>query len=236
MGARFATTHWSVVLAAGRDTARGRDSLARLCQTYWFPLYAYVRRRGYAPEDAQDLTQAFFARLLEKNWVAAADRSKGRFRSFLLAAMKHFLADQWDRERAQKRGGDIPRLSLPLETAEARYLSEPADMETPERIFERRWALTLLDEVLERLRSEYDRDGKGTLFTALHPCLVGERATQPYADLARSLGSTEGAVKSAVHRLRLRYRQLLREEIAGTLDEGEAVEDELRHLFAVLTR
>jgi RNA polymerase sigma-70 factor (ECF subfamily) len=232
---RFATTRWSVVLAAGHSTAGGRDSFASLCQSYWSPLYAYVRRRGYAPEDAQDLTQAFFARLVEKNWVAAADQTKGRFRTFLLTAMKHFLADEWDRERAQKRGGGIAPLPLEFATAEAQYAREPVDNETPERIFERRWALTLLDQVLGRLRAEYERDGKAALFEALHPTLVGERTAQPYADLARALDSSEAAIKSAVHRLRQRYRQLLREEISGTVDEGTAVDDELRHLFAILS-
>jgi RNA polymerase sigma-70 factor (ECF subfamily) len=225
-----------VVVAAGHDTAGGRESLAGLCQSYWLPLYAYVRRRGYSPEDAQDLTQAFFTRLLEKNWVAAADQARGRFRSFLLAAMKHFLADEWDRERAQKRGGGVASLPLEFATAEAQYAREPADADTPDRIFERRWALTLLDHVLARLRAEYVRDGKGPLFEALHPCLVGERTAQPYADLAGTLGSSEAAIKSAVHRLRQRYRHLLREEIASTIDRDDRIDDELRHLFAVLSR
>lgn len=224
-----------VVAAAQRASPEAHESLARLCQAYWFPLYAYVRRRGYTADDAHDLTQAFFTRLLEKNWLLAADRTKGRFRAFLLTAMKHFLADEWDRERAEKRGGGRALLPLALETAEARYAREPADLETPDRIFERRWALTLLDEVLGRLRSEYVRAGKTALFEALHPCLVGERTAQPYAELARTLGSTESAVKSAVHRLRARYRELLREEVASTLDDGEAVDEELRHLLAVLT-
>ena len=232
---RFATTHWSIVVAAGsRDAERGRDSLARLCQAYWFPLYAYVRRRGHSPEDSQDLTQAFFARLLEKNWIAGADRSKGRFRTFLLAAMQHFLADEWDRAKAKKRGGGMALLPLSFDTAEQRYVEEPSDPETPERIFERRWAVALLDTVLSRLRGEYDDQGKGELFAALRPCLVGERTAQPYAQLAEALGSSEPAIKSAVHRLRQRYRQLLRDEVASTVDAGEDVEDELRHLFAVL--
>ena len=209
--ARFATTRWSVVVAAGGDdTAGARDSLARLCGSYWFPLYAFVRRRGHSPEDAQDLTQAFFARLMEKNWVADADRSKGRFRTFLLSALTHFLSDEWDRARAQKRGGGAATLPLPFDTAEERYVREPADPDTPERIFERRWALALLDEVVSRLRDEYEGDGKADLFTALHPCLVGERTALPYAELAQSLGTSESAVKSAVHRMRQRYRHLLR--------------------------
>jgi RNA polymerase sigma-70 factor (ECF subfamily) len=224
------------VVAASRSNAEhGRESLARLCQSYWFPLYAYVRRRGYPPEDSQDLTQAFFARLVEKNWVADADRSKGRFRTFLLTAMKHFLADEWDRARADKRGGGVTPLPLSFDTAEARYNEEPADSETPERIYERRWAVALLGEVLNRLRTEYEDEGKGALFAALDPCLVGERTRQPYAELAESLNATEPAIKSAVHRLRQRYRQLLREEVAGTVDSADEVEDELRHLFAALT-
>jgi RNA polymerase sigma-70 factor (ECF subfamily) len=232
---RFATTRWSVVLAAGHRTAGGRESFASLCQAYWFPLYAYARRRGHAPEDAQDLTQAFFTRLMEKNWVASADQTKGRFRSFLLTAMKHFLADEWDRERAQKRGGGVAPLALELAAAEAEYAHGPVDAETPEHLFERRWAVTLLNQVLSQLRSEYERDGKAALFDSLHPTLVGERTAQPYAELARSLDSTEAAIKSAVHRLRQRYRQLLREEIAGTVDGSAAVDDELRHLFAILS-
>jgi RNA polymerase sigma-70 factor (ECF subfamily) len=233
----FATTRWSIVVrAASRDTAQARDSLATLCQTYWFPLYAYVRRRGHAPDDAQDLTQSFFARLLEKNWVGHADRTKGRFRTFLLSAMNHFLADEWDRARAQKRGGGSPLVPLPFDAAEARYLQEPADAATPERTFERRWALALLDEVLKRLRAEYEQDGKSELFAALHPCLVGERTAQPYDALARTLGTSESAIKSAVHRLRQRYRHLLRDEIANTVDGTDQVDEELRHLFAVLSR
>jgi RNA polymerase sigma-70 factor (ECF subfamily) len=231
----FVTTHWSVVLTAGRnDTTRAHAALAKLCQTYWYPLYAYVRRRGQSPEDAQDLTQEFFARLLEKNWVGNADQTKGRFRSFLLSAMNHFLADEWDKARAQKRGGGVPLVPLQFETAETRYGVEPADSATPERTFERRWALTLLEEVLNHLRTEYEQEGKADLFTTLNPCLVGERTAQPYAELATKMGVNEGTVKSAVHRLRQRYRQLLRDEIANTVAGAEEVDEELRHLFAVL--
>jgi len=208
--------------------------LAKLCQAYWYPLYAYVRRRGHSPEDAQDLTQEFFARLLEKNWVRNADQQKGRFRSFLLGAMNHFLADEWDKARAQKRGGGVKPLPLQFDTAETRFSLEPADNLTPERAFERRWALTLLDEVLNRLRLEYEHDGKVELFAALNPCLVGDRTSQPYAELAAKLGVSEGAVKATVHRLRQRYRQLLRDEIAHTVSEPGEVDEELRHLFAVL--
>jgi RNA polymerase sigma-70 factor (ECF subfamily) len=225
------------VLTAGRsDTTRAHAALANLCQTYWYPLYAYVRRRGHSPEDAQDLTQAFFARLLERNWVGQADQQKGRFRSFLLSTMNHFLADEWDKARAQKRGGGILPVPLQFDTAETRYGHEPADNVTPEQNYERRWALTLLDKVLQRLRSEYEQEGKAELFAALHPCLVGDRTAQPYAELAVTLGVSEGAVKSAVHRLRQRYRQLLHDEIAQTVASPGEVNAELHHLFAVLAK
>lgn len=224
------------MVTAGRtDTTRAHDALANLCQAYWFPLYAYVRRRGHSPEDAQDLTQEFFARLLEKNWVGDADQGKGRFRSFLLSAMNHFLADEWDKARAQKRGGGKIFIPIDPRTAETQYGTEPADTLTADRIFERRWALTLLETVLNRLRSEFENEGKAEWFAALHPCLVGERTAQPYAELALRLGVGEGTVKSAVHRLRQRYRQLLREEIAQTLATPAEVDEELRYLFAVLS-
>lgn len=231
----FVTTHWSVVVTAGRtDTTRAQEALSRLCETYWYPLYAYVRRRGHSPEDAQDLTQEFFARLLARNWVGAADPDKGRFRTFLLTAMSRFLADEWDKARAQKRGGGLSPVPLQFDTAETRYGLEPADPATPEQCFERRWALTLLAEVLNRLQAEYDRQGKAALFSALHPCLTGSRETQPYAELAVRLDMNEGAVKVAVHRLRKRYRQLLREEIANTVASPGEVDEELRHLFTAL--
>lgn len=231
----FVTTHWSVVLTAGgSDTTRARGALARLCQTYWYPLYTYVRRRGHSPEDAQDLTQEFFARLLARNWVGDADQSKGRFRSFLLSAMNHFLADEWDKARAQKRGGGVPLVPLQFDAAETRYGVEPADTTSPERSFELRWAMTMLEVVLKQLQAEYEQEGKADLFAALNPCLVGERTVQPYAELATKLGVSEGTVKSAVHRLRHRYRQLLRDEIAHTVSGPEEVDEELRHLFAVL--
>jgi RNA polymerase sigma-70 factor (ECF subfamily) len=234
---RFETTHWSVVLAAARShTTGGRDSLARLCRAYWYPLYAFVRRRGHAAEDAKDLTQEFFSRLLEKNWIADADKTKGRFRTFLLSAMTHFLADERDKSRAVKRGGGVPLLTLDGDDARARYLREPADSDTPEKIFELNWALTVLDQVLRRLRDEHERAGRGQWFAALYPCLVGDRASQPYASLAATLGVSEGTIKSAVHRLRQRYRQILREEIASTVDGPEAVDEELRYLATVLGR
>ena len=232
---RFAQTRWSVVLSAGKSqTTTSQDALAKLCQLYWYPLYAYVRRRGYSPHDAQDLTQDFFARLLEQNWLAQADRDRGRFRTFLLAAMSHFLANEWDKARAQKRGGAIQLVPLQLDDAETRYGQEPADPNTPEQCFERRWAVTLLDEVLNRLRQEQVAAGGGELYDTLKPCLVGTSQAQPYAALAAKLGITEGAVKVAVHRLRRRYRLLLREEIANTVATPAEVDQEMHHLFAAL--
>ncbi len=234
-GPVFVTTQWSVVLAAARsDTTKAQAALEKLCRTYWYPLYAYVRRRGQPAPDAQDLTQTFFARLLERNWVGDANRERGRFRTFLLTAISRFLSDEWDKARAQKRGGGVIHVPVQLDTAETRYGHEPADDSTPEQCYERQWALTLLDAVLQRLRAEYEREGKGELFGALGGCLIGGRDSQPYAELAGRLGMNEGAVKVAVHRLRKCYRKLLREEIAGTLAAPEEVDEELHHLFAVL--
>lgn len=232
----FVTTHWSVVLAAGRnDTTRARDALARLCQTYWHPLYAYVRRLGNSPPDAQDLTQEFFARLLAKNYLAEADESRGRFRSFLLAALKHFLANEWHKARAQKRGGGQIPISIDFGTAETSFHHEPADTLTPEKIYERRWALTLLEQVLQRLRQEYARTGREQLFEQLKPTLTEASRAVRYAEIAVRLNLSEGAVKVAVHRLRLRYREVLRAEIADTVASPGEVEDELRNLFAALS-
>jgi RNA polymerase sigma-70 factor (ECF subfamily) len=234
-GRVFVTTQWSVVLAAaGSDTTQAQAALEKLCRTYWYPLYAYVRRRGYAAPDAQDMTQAFFMRLLERHWVGDADRDRGRFRTFLLTAMSRFLAGEWDKARTQKRGGGVTHVPVQLDTAETRYGREPADDSTPEQVYERRWALTLLDTVLQRLRAEYEQAGKGELFAALNASLVGDRETQPYEQLARQLKMNEGAVKVAVHRLRKHYRKLLRAEITETLAGTEDVDEELRHLAAVL--
>jgi RNA polymerase sigma-70 factor (ECF subfamily) len=233
----FAATHWSIVLSAAQsDPTRARDALSKLCQVYWYPLYAYVRWRGHSREDAQDLTQEFFARLLEKNWIGRADREKGRFRSFLLIALKRFLSDEWDKARAQKRGGGAALLPLQFDSAETRWVREPADEATPEQSFEKRWVLTLLEEVLKRLRTEYEQEGNADLFAELNPCLVGDRTSLPYAALAKKLGRSESAVKSAVHRLRQRYRNLLRGEIAQTVADPGEVDEELRHLFAVLAK
>jgi RNA polymerase sigma factor (sigma-70 family) len=231
----FVTTHWSVVLSAGRsDTPRARDALARLCQLYWYPLYSYMRRRGHSPEDSQDLTQEFFARLLARNWVGSADPDKGRFRTFLLTAMNHFLADEWDRLKAQKRGGGQRVLPLEVESAETRFQLEPPDPLTPEMIYERRWAQTLLETVFEQVRQVYEAEDKSALFAELKESLVQARAAVPYADLASRLNLSEGALRVAVHRLRQRYRELLRAEIAHTVAEPGEVEEELRYLFRVL--
>jgi RNA polymerase sigma-70 factor (ECF subfamily) len=220
-----------VVLTAGRsDSTTAREALAKLCQTYWRPLYAYVRRRGYQPADAEDLTQAFFALLLERNDVATVHPDRGRFRSYLLAAMNHFLSDEWDKARAQKRGGGR-LIEMDSAVAEAIHAQQGDDALTPERLFDQRWAITVLEEVHERLRREHEREGKGTLFEALRFSLMGERSALPYADLAQSLGTSESAVKVAVHRLRQRYRTVLRELIAETVSSPGEVEEELRYLL-----
>jgi RNA polymerase sigma factor (sigma-70 family) len=223
------------VLTAGRsDTTRARDALARHCQTYWYPLYAYVRRRGYSPADAEDLTQGFFARLLKLESLADVRRERGKFRSFLLAAMNHYLSDQRDRALAKKRGMQ-QTISLDSRSAETRYGREPADTVTPERLFEQQWALTLLETVVQRLRHEYETDGKGELFMGLRFAITGERSAVPYAELATQLGLSEEAVRVTVHRLRRRYRQLLREEIAHTVTTEDEVADELQSLRRILS-
>jgi DNA-directed RNA polymerase specialized sigma24 family protein len=231
----FATTRWSVVLAARDqqrpDDAKARAALTTLCHGYWYPLYAYVRRKGHAPHDAQDLTQDFFARLIEKDWLAGVAQERGRFRSFLLTAMKHFLANEWDKTQTQKRGGGAVQLSINDDTAESLYAAEPASADD-ETLYDRRWALTLLDRVLTRLRADFADAGKTDHFDALKDALIGDSA--PYAKLAVRLRTTEGAVKVAVHRLRDQFRALLRAEIAETVTQPMEVEEELRHLFSVL--
>ncbi len=226
----FAATRWSVVLAA-QDPVRTKVALEELCRAYWYPLYAYVRRRGHSAEDAQDLTQAFFARLLEKNWLQAVAPEKGRFRAFLLVALKHFLANEWDKARARKRGGGAMPVVLEAET---RYQREPRDELTPDRLFDRQWALALLEIVLNRLGEEHDTPEKRRLFEALRGTLTGDQPEAGYAAVARQLGVNEGAVKVAVHRLRKRYRELLRAEIAQTVSDPGQVADELRSLFAAV--
>ncbi len=233
---RFVPTRWSVVLAARQeDSPQAQEALATLCQTYWYPLYAFVRRQGHSPPDAQDLTQEFFARLIEKQYLARIQREGGRFRSFLLTALKRFLANEWDRARAQKRGGRQTLLSIDTDSAETRYRLEPAHELTPERIYERHWAQTLLEQVLARLRDEYMAGGKGELLERIQSSLSQPRGAVPYAEIASELGMTEAAVKMAVQRLRARYRELLRVEIGHTVTEPSEVEDEIRHLFATFS-
>ncbi len=227
----FATTRWSLVRAAAGTDSRSRDALTSLCNVYWYPLYAYVRRRGFQPASAQDLTQAFFSHLLEGERFRAADPDQGRFRSFLLKSLQNFLSTERRREQAEKRGGGRSILPLDFQQGEERYSREPADTETPERLFERRWALTLLEVTLSQLRDEYGRSGKGALFAALQPHLDGDADRMPLAELAAPLGMSADSLKVAVHRLRRRYRTLLRQEIRDTVDTREQVDDELQRLM-----
>jgi len=240
----FVTTHWSVVAAAGAgDSAQARAALEKLCSTYWYPLYAFVRRLGHNAHDAEDVVQSFFTACLENNYLAAADEEKGRFRSFLLLMLKRFMAKEWRRASAQKRGGGCAAIELDALTAEQRYAIEPSDRLTAEQIYERRWALTLLQKVFDRLRGEQSTAGRGAVFDALKDMLVADGRGAPYAGLAARLGMTEGAIKVAVHRLRDRYRALLEEEIANTLAlplggaaTKASVEEERRHLLSILAR
>ena len=233
--AGFATTHWSLVVSAGRpDDPAAQQALSELCQTYWYPLYAYVRRRVPNVQDAQDLTQAFFAHLLEKRTIARADRTRGRFRAFLLTSLKHFLLKEWEKARAEKRGGGSPTLSLDFDSGESRYQIEPADDVTPDTLYERRWVLTLLDLVLARLRAELTEAGKGAHFKPLEPALTGEATAADYEHAAETLGVTVAAAKQEGYRFRKRYRRLFRAEVLRTVaDEGE-VDDEIRRMLAVL--
>jgi RNA polymerase sigma-70 factor (ECF subfamily) len=229
---RFHTTHWSLVLAAGQQvSADSRAALATLCRIYWYPLYAFARRQVAHAEEAQDLTQEFFAQVLEKDYLRVANPERGKFRSFLMTAFKHFLSKERERARALKRGGGSQVLPLDYQAGEQRYIREPVHQMTPERIFERRWALTLLDRVLGRLREEMEQAGKRTLFERLKVCLTGEKNDASYREMADGLRLTEGSVKVAVHRLRRRYQELLRDEIAQTVATPEEIDDELRHLF-----
>jgi RNA polymerase sigma factor (sigma-70 family) len=231
----FTTTHWSVVLAAGeQNTPESAEALERLCATYWYPLYAYVRRRGYSPEDAQDLTQEFFLRLLRRHYLGQIDPGKGKFRSFLLAAINHFLADEWDRASAVKRGGRVRFLALDPDSAE-QQLAGALNRHSPEQLFERCWALALLQEVLSRLREEAGQAGHAGHFEELKIFLAGEKPPVSYTELAAKLGSSETALRKEVQRLRHRYGELLREEIARTVADPREFQEELRHLFRVFS-
>jgi RNA polymerase sigma factor (sigma-70 family) len=232
---QFATTHWSVVQAAGGlNSTLARRSLATLCEGYWYPLYCYVRRQGYSAHDAQDLTQEFFLRLLAKNFWTALSPERGRFRAFLLATVKHFLSNERDRARAKKRGGGQKLLSLDFRGAEDRFVLEPVDGRTPEKIYDRCCAVALVERALERLKVDYHRSGQGAFFERFKGTLMGEGGDSTYGELARELGMTTGAVKVGVHRLRKRFRQCLREEIAQTVSDPAEVDEELRDLLGAL--
>ena len=225
------------MLAAGQHgSPQAADALEQLCRAYWYPLYAFVRRQGYGVDDAQDLTQGFFSHILSRRFLVRASRDKGKFRSFLLGALKFFLADELAKLQAQKRGGGQTLVFLDAHSAEERYRLEPVELRDPEKLFERRWAITLLDRVLQRLEAEFAQAGKDRLFGQLRDFLLGDSGSRTYQQAAAALGMTEGAVKLAVHRLRQRYRELFHEEIAQTVADPSEVEDELRHVFAAVSR
>jgi RNA polymerase sigma factor (sigma-70 family) len=232
---RFVTTRWSLVLAAGHQTSpRSAEALARLCEMYWYPVYAFIRRQGYRPEDGADLTQEFFARVLEKHYFHDANPARGRFRAFLCASIRHFLSNERDRARTLKRGGNQPPISLDVETADGRYQLEPRNDLTPEKLFDRQWALMLLERVLVRLREEQVSAGKADLFDQLKGFLTGDSAT-PYADVGNALGMTEGAVKVAVHRLRRHFRDTLVQEIAETVSNSADIDAEIAYLLKAVS-
>ena len=234
--ARFTTTHWSIVLSAGGENSdAAATALEKLCRAYWYPLYVFIRRKGYEPHTAQDLTQGFFARLLEKNYLQGLDRNKGKFRSFLLAALEHYLSNEWRRSQAEKRGGKVAFISLDDQSAEQKYLQIPGSEISAEKLFERQWATTLLEQVLARLRGEFVGAGKQRLFEEIKIFLTGEKRAISYAELASKLGTSEAALKMAVSRMKQRYGELLRSEIAQIVSKPEEIEDELRALLAALT-
>jgi RNA polymerase sigma-70 factor (ECF subfamily) len=229
---RFATTRWTLVVAAGeKSTARSADALASLCEQYWYPVYGFIRRQGHPAEDAADLTQEFFARVLEKGFFHDADPAKGRFRAFLCGSIRHFLSNQRDRARALKRGGSQPPLSLDVDAAEGALRLEPRDDLTPELLFDRRWALLLLDRVVARLRDHHVSQGKAEIFDGLKGCLTGDTARGRHADVGRDLGMTEGAVRVATHRLRRQFRDMLMEEIAETVTDPADIPAEIAYLL-----
>lgn len=230
---QFLTTHWSLIARAGQsDSPAAAEALEKLCRAYWFPTYGEVRRRGFAQHDAQDLTQEFFACLLRRNSFAAARQDKGRFRSYLLGALNYFLTDQWHKQRAEKRGGGAPILSLDaIDDGEQRLSNEPTTESTPEKVFDSRWALTLLDRAFSRLRDEYAEEGKAALFDELKPFLAADSGAGGYAEPARKLGMNSSHVAVAVHRMRARFRACVRGEVAETVANPAEVEAEMKHLF-----
>ena len=229
----FVTTHWSVVLSAqDKDSVHSAAALESLCHTYWYPLYAFVRRKGKTPEVAQDLTQEFFARLLAKDYLKSVAQEKGKFRTFLLVAFKRFLANEWDRQHAQKRGGFVPLVPINQEAAESRFVAEPSHNIQPDILFDRQWAMALLGQAMAKLQEEYIASGRAKLFEYLQCCLGRDESALSYGEIAHRMNLTEPAVKMAVQRLRARYREILRGQIANTVSCPEEVEEEIRHLFA----
>jgi RNA polymerase sigma factor (sigma-70 family) len=231
----FVTTQWSLILCAGNTASTdASEALEHLCRTYWYPLYAYVRRKGHAPADAQDLTQDFFARFLGREYLKLVDRNRGRFRTFLLSSLNHFLVNEWRKTRTVKRGGTHQIVSLDERTAEGRYLAEPIDELSPDRIYEKRWAVALLEAVMMRLRDDYACTGKQPLFDTLKFHVWGDAKMESYNALSGQLGMSEGAVRVAVHRLRERFRDLLRDEVGRTVESPAEIDEELRELVATL--
>jgi RNA polymerase sigma factor (sigma-70 family) len=229
----FATTKWALVhVAQDKNSPHAATALEALCRAYWPPLYGWARSRGLSPHDAQDLTQAFFARLLEKDWLAPAQSEKGRFRTFLLVAFKRFSANEWNKCHAQKRGGGTTLLSIDQEYGESRFAAEPAHRLQPDLLYDRQWAVTLLERTMSKLDAEYVATGRSKLFEFLRPCLGKEESALPYAEIAAQLKLTEAAVKTAVYRMRARYREILRAEIADTVSSPEEVDEEIQHLFS----
>jgi RNA polymerase sigma factor (sigma-70 family) len=234
--AQFRTTHWSVVLRAGRsDVPEAVNALDSLCRAYWHPIYGFVRRQGYKPEDAKDLVQGFFADLLQRAGLEEVHPTKGRFRSFLLASVTHYLANQRERKNTQKRGGGVETISLEAQSEEERHWIEPVHESTPERLYEQRWAHAVLEGALSRLEAEFADTGHAKRFEALKGFLSGDIPGQSYAEAAAALGLSVGAVTSIIHRMRLRHRELFRDEIAQTVDDPGEIDDEIRHLISVLT-
>jgi RNA polymerase sigma-70 factor (ECF subfamily) len=232
----FATTLWNVVLQAGaEETTAAGSALQFLCEAYWYPLYAYVRRQGHSPEDSEDLTQEFFARMLQRNYLRLADQKRGRFRTFLLTSLKHFLINEWTKANRAKRGGGSKLLSLDVELTETRFLAEATDGRSPDKAFDRRWATVVLERALDQVEREFASEGRTALFTELRASLTGEENENSYADIGRRFGMSEGNVKVTAHRLRRRYRELLREEIGRTVDTTSAIDAEMNDLMAALT-
>jgi RNA polymerase sigma factor (sigma-70 family) len=230
----FITTHWSIILRAGGAASKDADAaLEDLCRAYWYPLYAYVRRQGHSVDDAQDLTQNFFARFLDRKSLRLADPHRGRFRTFLLTSLKNFLINEWRKSNREKRGGGRQIISLDAEETETRFLAEPAD--APDKAFERHWALVVLDRVLSQMQAEFAAAGRGHVFEELKSYLTGEDNESSSTEIGRRLGMTEGNLRVTIHRLRGQYRDLLREEVARTVETPEAIEEEIRHLISALS-